>query len=43
MGLGLKTFELEAQRADQLRHEGTIVESDSVVNELSYWKNLTAS
>ena len=43
MGLEPTTFELEVQRADPLRHEGTIVANDSVVNELAYWKNLTAS
>ena len=43
MGLEPTTFELEVQRADFLRHKGTIVESDSVVNGLAYWKNLTAS
>ena len=35
MGLEPTTFELKVQRADPLRHEGTIVDSDSVVNELA--------
>ena len=43
MGLEPTTFELEVQRADPLRHEGTIVQGEEVVNELAYWKNFTAS
>ena len=43
MGLEPTSFELEVQRADPLRHEGTIVQSEEVVNELAYWKNFTAS
>ena len=43
MGVEPTTFESEVQRADPLRHDGTIRQSDSVVNALSYWKNLTAS
>ena len=43
MGLEPTTFELEVQRADPLRHEGTIVQSEEVVNELAYWKIFTAS
>ena len=43
MGLEPPTFELQVQRADQLRHEGTAQVSDSVANELFYWKNFTAS
>ena len=43
MGLEPTTFELEVQRADPLRHEGTIAHSEEVVNELAYWKNFTAS
>ena len=43
MGLEPTTCELGVQRADPLRHDGTILQSDSVVNRLSYWKNLTAS
>ena len=43
MGLEPTTCELSVQRADPLRHEGTIVESDSVVKGLAYCKNLTAS
>ena len=39
MRLEPTTFALEVQRADPLRHEGTIGQSDSVVNELAYWKN----
>ena len=36
MGLEPTTFELEVKRADPLRHEGTILQSDSKVNELPY-------
>ena len=43
MGLEPTTFELEVQRADPLRHEDTIVQSEEVVKELAYWKNFTAS
>ena len=43
MGLEPTTFELKVQRNDPLRHDCTILQSDSVVNGLSYWKNLTAS
>ena len=43
MGLEPTTFELEVQRADPLRHEGTALVSGSVLNELSHWKNFTAS
>ena len=43
MGLEPTTFELEVQRADPLRPERTIVQSEEVVNELAYWKNFTAS
>ena len=43
MGLEPTTFELEAQRADPLRHDGTILQSDSVVKGLANWKNITAS
>ena len=43
MGLEPTTFELEVQRADPLRHEGTIAQNEEVVNELAYWKNFTAS
>ena len=43
MGLEPKTCELGVQRADPLRHDDTLLQSDSVVNELAYWKNLTAS
>ena len=43
MGLEPTTCELSVKRADPLRHDGTIRQSDSVVNALSYWKNLTAS
>ena len=43
MGLEPTTFELEVQRAYPLRHEGTIVHSEEVVNEVDYWKNFTAS
>ena len=43
MGLEPTTFELEVQRADPLRHEGTVMQSDEVVNDLAYWKNLSAS
>ena len=43
MGLEPTSFELEVQRADPLRHEGTIVLSEEVVNEVDYWKNFTAS
>ena len=42
MALEPTSFELEVQRADSLRHEGTIMQSDEVVNELAYWKNFTA-
>ena len=38
MGLEPTTFEFEVQRADPLRHEGTALMSNSVVNELSYSK-----
>ena len=34
MELEPTTFELEVQRADRLRHEGTSQVSDSVANEL---------
>ena len=43
MGHEPTTFELEVQRADPLRHEGTAQAKDSVANELFYRKNLTAS
>ena len=43
MGLEPTTFELEVQRADALRPEDTIVQSEEVINELAYWKNFTAS
>ena len=43
MGLEPTTFKLEVQRADPLRHEGTVMQSDEVVNDLAYWKNLSAS
>ena len=43
MGLEPTTFELEVQRADPLRHEGTAVLNVSVLNELASWKNFTAS
>ena len=43
MGLEPTTFELEVQRADPLRYEGTAQVHDSVANELFYWKNFTAS
>ena len=43
MGLEPTTFELEVQRADPLRHEGTALMSGWVINEFSYWKNFTAS
>ena len=43
MGLEPTTFELEVQRADPLRHEGTALVSGSVINELCYWKYFTAS
>ena len=43
MGHEPTTFELEVQRADSLRHEGTIMQSEEVVNELDYWKNFSAS
>ena len=43
MGLEPTTCKLGVQRADPLRHDGTIPQSDSVVNGLAYWKNLTAS
>ena len=43
MGFEPTTFELEVQRADPLRQEGTIQRSEEVVNELGYWKNFTAS
>ena len=35
MGLEPTTFELEVQRADPLRHEGTAVVNASVLNELT--------
>ena len=38
MGLEPTTFELEVQRADPLRHEGTALASNSIVNELAYSK-----
>ena len=43
MGLEPTTFELEVQRADLLRHEGTALVSGWVINEFSYWKYFTAS
>ena len=43
MGLEPTTFELEVQRADPLRHEGTALVSGSVINELSYWNFFIAS
>ena len=43
MRLEPTTFELKVQRADPLRHEGTAPESNSVANEVFYWKNFTAS
>ena len=43
MGLEPTTCELSVQRADPLRRDGTIQQSDSVDNGLAYWKNLTAS
>ena len=43
MGLEPTTFELQVQRADPLRHEGTALMSGSVINEFSYWKYFTAS
>ena len=43
MGLEPTFFQLEVQGADPLHHEGTAMVSDSVVNELVYWKNFTAS
>ena len=43
MGVEPTTFELEVQRADPLRHEGTPKANDSVANELLYRKNFTAS
>ena len=43
MGLEPTIFQLEVQRADPLRHEGTAMVSDSVANELVYWKSFTAS
>ena len=43
MGLEPTTFELEVQRTDPLRHEGSAQASDSVANELFYLKNFTAS
>ena len=43
MGLEPTTFELEIERADPLRHEGTIVQREKVVIELAYWKNFPAS
>ena len=42
MGLEPTTFEIEVQRADQLRPEGTAQVNDSVANEVFYWKNFTA-
>ena len=35
MGLEPTTCELEVQRADPLRHEGTIVQCEEVVNEFA--------
>ena len=35
MGLKPTSFELEAQRADPLRHEGTALVSGSVLNEIA--------
>ena len=43
MGLEPTTCELGTQRVDPLRHDGFLLQSDSVVNEVAYWKNLTAS
>ena len=43
MGLEPTTWELGVKRADPLRHDGTILQSDSVVNGLANWKNITAS
>ena len=43
MGLEPTTFELEVQRADPLRHEGTAQVKDSVAHQLFYRKNFTAS
>ena len=43
MGLEQTTFELEVQRADPLRHEGTGQANDSVANERFYTRNFTAS
>ena len=43
MGIEPTTFELEVQRADPLRHEGTAQVKDSVAQELLYMKNFTAS
>ena len=37
------TFELEVQRFDPFRHKGSAQVSDSVANELFYWKSFTAS
>ena len=42
-GTRTHNFELEVQRADPLRHEGTPQANDSVPNELFYRKNFTAS
>ena len=36
MGLEPTTYEWEVQRADPLCHEGTIVQSEEVVNELAF-------
>ena len=38
MGLAPRTFEIEVQQADQLRHEGTDPVSDSVVKKVVYSK-----
>ena len=43
MKLEPTTFELEVQRSDPFRHKGSAQVSDSVANELFYWKNFTAS
>ena len=43
MGHEPTTFDVKVQRADPLRYERTDRVSDSVANELFYWKNFTAS
>ena len=38
MGLEPTTFELDNQRADKLRHEGTSLVEDLVVYKVGYWQ-----